>query len=73
MKETQAKMILEHMIRYGSITQLEAMNDYGCARLAARIADLKRRGVKIESEMVTRINRYGLRVHVKQYKVVQEA
>jgi hypothetical protein len=43
---------------YGSITSLEAVNEYGIMRLASRIADLKGQGYTIVSERETGRNRY---------------
>lgn len=42
--KTQKEMTLDYMERYGSISPLEALSAYGCMRLAARIADLKKDG-----------------------------
>lgn len=39
---TQTEKVLRHMKRFGSITPLEAMEEYGIMRLGARIWDLKR-------------------------------
>lgn len=50
---TQCERILRHMTDYGSITSLEAVNEYGILRLAARISDLRRQGHPIESETVS--------------------
>ena len=41
---TQTEKVLRHMKRFGSITPLEAMEEYGIMRLGARIWDLKREG-----------------------------
>ena len=41
---TQCDRILRHLEDAGSITQAEAMSEYGIMRLAARIADLRGRG-----------------------------
>ena len=38
---TQKYQILEHLKRHGHITAIEALNEYGCFRLAARIAELR--------------------------------
>lgn len=45
--------IYQHMRKHGSITALEALNEYGCMRLGARIYDLKGAGVEIGAETVT--------------------
>ena len=50
MKLTQNQMILMHLQDYGSITSIEAMQQYGIMRLASRINDLKREGYNIVSE-----------------------
>ena len=58
-KMTQCERILRHLEDYGSITSLEAINEYGILRLASRVSDLKRLGVPIRSESVKGKNRYG--------------
>ena len=40
-KETHCRLILQHMKRYGSIDHKVAEKEYDCARLAARIKDLR--------------------------------
>lgn len=64
---TQCERILRHLQDYGSITQAEAVTEYGCYRLGARIFDLKARGVAIKSETVTGKNRYGERTCFAKY------
>ena len=49
---TQCEKILRHMEDYGSISSLEAVNEYGIMRLASRISALKRMGVSISKETV---------------------
>lgn len=56
---TQCDRILRHMQDYGSITSLEAVQEYGILRLASRICDLRAAGVPIKAEKVTGKNRYG--------------
>lgn len=50
---TQAQEIKDWMEKHGWITPLEALRFIGCFRLAARILDLKRSGVPIESKKIT--------------------
>ncbi len=59
MKTTQCDRILRHLNDHGSITSLEAVQEYGILRLASRINDLKRRGHKIISITEKSKNRYG--------------
>lgn len=56
---TQTERIMKHLEEKGSITQLEAMNEYGIYRLASRISDLRKLGVKIKKKTEKGKNRYG--------------
>jgi hypothetical protein len=49
---TQNAMILEYLESGSPITALEALNRFGCFRLASRIADLRREGHDILSQKV---------------------
>ena len=66
-KPTQNDRILEYIERFGSITQLDALQDLGIMRLASRISDLKRLGHPIVSEMETVENRFGEKCYIKRY------
>ena len=57
------------MRQFGTITQLEALRDLGCFRLASRINDLKNKGYKIRREMITVKNRYGEDVQIARYRL----
>lgn len=70
---TQCERILEHMQQHGSITQLEAMNDYGIMRLSSRVNDLKRAGYNITSTIETGRNRYGETTHFAKYTLQEGA
>lgn len=64
---TQCERILRHMQDYGSITQAEAISEYGCYRLGARIYDLKKAGHKIKRQIETGENRYREKVTFARY------
>ena len=68
---TQCDRILRHMKDYGSITSLEAMNEYGIMRLASRINDLRAEGIAIVSEVKTGKNRYGETTHFAVYRLAE--
>ncbi len=68
---TQCERILRHLQDYGSITQAEAVTEYGCYRLGARIWDLKAQGIPIRSERVTGKNRYDEPVSFSRYSIVK--
>nr|DAP68429.1 MAG TPA: helix-turn-helix domain protein [Caudoviricetes sp.] len=67
---TQCELIQRHLEDYGSITSLEAMQEYGIMRLASRISDLKKLGFPIRKEMVSGKNRYGEPTSYAQYSIV---
>ena len=49
MTQSQIKKIRHHLESGRSISALDALIDYGCLRLAARIFDLKQVGLNIET------------------------
>ena len=71
-KPNQNERILEYIEEFGSITQLEALRELGCMRLASRISDLKRLGYPIVSDVETVTNRFGEKVHIKRYRMEGE-
>ena len=68
-KPTQNERIISYMNQFGSITQLEALQDLGVMRLASRISDLRSLGYPIISEIEIVKNRYGEKCHVKRYSL----
>lgn len=66
---TQCDKILFHLQTIGSITPVEALDQYGCFRLAARVADLKAEGWPITSEIVSKQNRFGETVRFAKYRL----
>ena len=71
-KQKHCESILQHMKTFGSINPKEAENLYGCMRLAARINDLRNRGVAIDTEMVPGKNRYGANTRYAVYRLAKE-
>jgi hypothetical protein len=51
--DSQTALIKGWLLNGRSITQLDALNMFGCFRLAARIADIREEGVNIMTEMIT--------------------
>lgn len=66
---TQSERIARHLRDYGSITSLEAIQEYRIMRLASRISDLKRKGLPIQREMVSGRNRYGEATSYARYSL----
>ena len=71
MKISQCDRIIEYIEKHGSITQLEAYLDISCFRLASRIADIKRKGIAIKTEIVKVKNRYDEPVSVARYSFAE--
>lgn len=71
-KLTQCERILRHLDDFGSITSLEAVNEYGIMRLASRINDLKGMGYPILSERVTGKNRYNETTSYSIYRLANK-
>lgn len=46
---TQTEMIRAHLQSGRDLTPIDALNDYGCFRLAARIKELRNQGLPIET------------------------
>lgn len=70
---TQCDMILTYLREHGSITQMEAAEEFGCWRLGARIWDLRHAGHEIKRDMVSKKNRYGKPVAFARYTICEEA
>ena len=69
---TQCEMIKDYMIQFGSITPAEAFNDLGVMRLASRICDLRKMGVRICAKNETKKNRFGKSTTYKRYSIVED-
>ena len=64
---TQAKMVFDYMIDFGSITPMDAVNDLGIICLAERVRDLRNMGIKVKSTQESRKNRYGKTARYARY------
>ena len=62
---TQCDRILRHLKTGATITAIEALNMFGCFRLAARISDLRKAGNDIVTDKVTTSGGK----HVAQYRL----
>ena len=72
MKSTQCDKVLQYMRQFGSITQLQALQDIGCMRLASRISDLRGQGYAIGRRIKTSKNRYGDSVSFAEYYLEED-
>lgn len=62
---SQCSRILDHLKQGFTITSLEALEKFGCFRLASRISDLRKQGENIIVERV----KTGNGKHVAQYRL----
>lgn len=67
--DSQCKMILFYLKEYGKITAQDALKLCGCMRLAARIHDLRRKGIPIKSETREYKNSAGNKVRYAIYSL----
>lgn len=68
-KLTQCERILNYIEETGSITQMDALREFGCMRLASRMCDIKKMGYAVEKKMETAKNRYGEPVSYARYSI----
>lgn len=50
--ESQCKKILTWLQQGNTLTSIEALNQFGCFRLASRINDLRQRGIDVSKRMI---------------------
>ena len=49
---TQTATILDHLLSGKKLTPIDALNEFGCFRLAARIGELRERGHDIKTTII---------------------
>ena len=70
---SQKDRILNHLKKYGSITQKDAWELYGASRLSAIIYNLKHKeGYNITTQTVQGKNRYGETTYFGVYTYIDE-
>lgn len=71
--KTQTDAVLAHLQEHGSITSMEAIQEYGATRLSAIIYNLKRDGHRIATEHIVVPTRYGYgKTNVAKYILKSE-
>lgn len=66
-KTTQQDRVFNYLVSYGSITQLEAYQNFGTFSLARIISNLRKKGFQIETQKASGLNRFGQKVHFGRY------
>jgi hypothetical protein len=67
--DSQCKMILFWLKEHGTITAKQARELCQCERLAARISDLRRKGIPIKTETRTYMNKHNYPVRYAVYRL----
>ena len=65
----QAQELYQHMVDHGTLTQIEAYEQYGCFRLASRIHEMKKDGIRIKKVLKKGTNRYGIECRYAEYSL----
>lgn len=63
---SQTDAILDYLRKGGSLTPKDALEQFGCGRLASRIFEIRKRGIAVESRLIE----VKTDVHVAEYKLV---
>lgn len=71
MDRTQKEIIRKRLEKEGSVTSWQAFVNYGITRLSAIIYDLRREGMDISSEIITKRNRYGNTCNFAKYTLAK--
>lgn len=70
MKKSKTNDVILHLIKYGTITQMEAADLYNLYRLSSVIFELRGRGMIIETERVPFISKYGTHSNYAKYHLI---
>ena len=67
-KDSQVSLVFNHLIEHGSISDIEAYDQYGIRRLSARIWDLRHKfDLNIISTPESGKNRFGKKINYTRY------
>lgn len=66
---SQRAKVLRYLQAGNSLTALQALNRFGCARLASRIDELRQAGLNITTTMIPVKNRAGKLVRIAEYRL----
>ncbi|MNZ47732.1 hypothetical protein D3C78_654570 [compost metagenome] len=66
---SQCQRIFDHLKDGNSITAIQALDLFGCNRLAARIADLRNADHEITTTTIIVFNRDGGKCRVAEYRL----
>ena len=70
---TQKELVLQYIKDFGSITPMQAFSDLGITKLATRISEMKKDGMKFKTQAVKGKNRYGKPTRYAMYSLPDES
>lgn len=70
---TQQEAILDYINRFGSITPMQAFADLGITKLATRVSEMKKDGIKLKHESIKCKTRLGRVTHYTRYSFEEGA
>lgn len=70
--KSQNERLLEYLKFHGRINPLEAWTSLGIYRLGARIFDLRKSGLNIETNSIGVFNQFGEECIVAEYELMDE-
>lgn len=70
-KKNKTQAVLAHLKEHGTITSLEAIEEYGATRLSAIIFNLRKRGYNIETVNLPFTDRFGTTSTFGKYILVE--
>lgn len=72
-KRSQKSKVFDYLDRFGSITPLEAFENFAITRLGARIYDLRQLGIVIDTVIERGFNRFGEPIKFARYFLRRDA
>lgn len=72
MEKSKTNDVIMHLLKHKTITQMEAAKKYNLYRLSSVIFELRKRGMKIETEMIPFKSKYGTHSAFAKYHLVGE-
>lgn len=72
MEKSKTNDVVMHLLKKGTITQMEAAKKYNLYRLSSVIYELRGRGMKIATEMIPFKSKYGTNSSYAKYHYIGE-
>ena len=70
MEKSKTNDVILHLIKYGTITQMEAADLYNLYRLSSVIFELRKRNMVINTELIPFTSKYGTHSRYAKYHLI---